>query len=236
MTTTFNVYCDESCHLPNDGQPVMVLGALWCPLERSRHIADQIRSIKEKHGLAPLMEIKWTKVSPAKLEFYLDLVNFFFSESDLGFRALVVTDKSKLNHVAFEQDHDTWYYKMYYSMLKVIITPDDLFRIYVDIKDTRSAQKMRKLHEVLCNTIYDFDQRIIERVQTVRSHEAEQMQLADLLIGAVQYAHRDMVRATAKHQLVQRIRERSGYSLIRSTLLTEKKFNVFCWRPQEAGR
>jgi len=28
MTTIFNVYCDESCHLEHDRQPVMVLGAI----------------------------------------------------------------------------------------------------------------------------------------------------------------------------------------------------------------
>ena len=26
MNTIINIYCDESCHLPNDGQNAMVLG------------------------------------------------------------------------------------------------------------------------------------------------------------------------------------------------------------------
>lgn len=39
MSDTFNVYCDESCHLENDHQKAMVLGAVWCPLEKSREIA-----------------------------------------------------------------------------------------------------------------------------------------------------------------------------------------------------
>ncbi len=34
MSQTFNVYCDESCHLENDHQPTMILGAVWCPLEK----------------------------------------------------------------------------------------------------------------------------------------------------------------------------------------------------------
>ncbi len=29
METIINIYCDESCHLPNDGQKAMVLGTLW---------------------------------------------------------------------------------------------------------------------------------------------------------------------------------------------------------------
>lgn len=30
----YNVYCDETCHLENDGINVMVLGAVWCPQSR----------------------------------------------------------------------------------------------------------------------------------------------------------------------------------------------------------
>jgi hypothetical protein len=232
--TNFNVYCDESGHLPNDGQSVMVLGALWCPLEQTRVIGEQLRALKRKHGLSPQFETKWTKVSPAKVTFYLETVEYFLSNDLLRFRALVIPDKSRLNHDAFDQDHDTWYYKMYYSMLKVIIAPDDRFRIYVDIKDTRSANKMRKLHDCLCNTIYDFDQAIIERVQTVRSHEVEQLQLADLLIGAVRHAQGGATGDGPKDKLVQLIQQRTRYRLTRSTLLNERKFNVLIWQPSEA--
>ena len=31
MTESIHIYCDESCHLENDGMKAMVLGALWCP-------------------------------------------------------------------------------------------------------------------------------------------------------------------------------------------------------------
>lgn len=234
--TTFNVYCDESGHLPNDGQSNMVLGAIWCPVERVREMSDALRKLKKDHGLSSQMEVKWTKISPAKVDFYLALVDFFFDQDDLRFRALVVPDKSKLDHNAFKQDHDTWYYKMYFSMLKVIITPHDRFRIYVDIKDTRSADKIGKLHEVLCNTIYDFDRNIIERVQTVRSNEVELLQLSDLLIGAVQRAGRGPLRDSAKDKVVQRVQQRSSYGLARSTLVTEKKLNIFIWRARETER
>ena len=51
MSETYNLYCDESCHLENDGQQAMVLGAVWCPSDKRREIADRIREIKIKHGL-----------------------------------------------------------------------------------------------------------------------------------------------------------------------------------------
>ena len=233
MTATYNVYCDESCHLEHDHQPVMVLGAIWCPLEKVKEISIAIRNIKKKHGLSPSFEIKWTKVSPAKQDFYLDLVNFFFDNVDLHFRALIVADKSKLQHELYGQDHDTWYYKMYFDMLKVILDPVACYRIYLDIKDTQSANKIAKLHDVLCNNMYDFQRQIIEWVQMVRSHESEVLQLADLLIGSISYANRGLVSNSAKVALVNKMRERSSYSLTKTNLLRENKVNLFIWNATE---
>ena len=234
MTTTYNVYCDESCHLEHDRQRVMVLGAVWCPLERTAEISKRIREIKERHAMPTRFEVKWTKVSPAKTRFYLDLVDYFFDDDDLCFRVLIVPDKRKLRHADFGHTHDDWYYKMYFDMLKVILEPDARYRIYLDIKDTRSAQKVAKLHQVLGNNIYDFSRRIIERVQVVRSHEVEILQLADLLIGAVGYANRGLSGSPAKRALVERMKERSGYDLTRSTLYRENKVNLFCWQASES--
>lgn len=31
MGEMYSFYCDESCHLENDGNDVMLLGAIWCP-------------------------------------------------------------------------------------------------------------------------------------------------------------------------------------------------------------
>lgn len=233
MTTIYNIYCDESCHLENDGKNVMVLGAIWCPLEKTRKIAEELRNIKLQHGLSSKFEIKWTKASPAKIDFYLDIIDYFFDNDDLCFRAVVIPDKSKLRHKDFQQQHDDWYYKMYFTLLKVILEPTCKYHIYLDIKDTQSAAKITKLHEVLCSSMYDFDQNIIQRIQPVHSHEVEQIQLADLLIGAVCYINRGLNSSQAKTALVDQVKKRTGYALTRRTLLREKKCNILIWRVQE---
>lgn len=230
---TYNIYCDESCHLENDHQPVMVLGAVWCPIDAVRETSVELRQIKITHDLNPRLEVKWTKVSSAKLKFFRELIDYFFDKDDLHFRALLVPDKSKLRHADFGQSHDEWYFKMYFDMLKVILDPTARYRIYLDIKDTRSSPKISKLHYVLCNSLYDFSCQIIERVQTVRSHEVEILQMADLLIGAVGYANRGLETSSAKVDLVNHIRKRSGYSLTKTTLLREDKFNLFRWHASE---
>jgi len=233
MAQVFNVYCDESCHLEHDWQKVVVLGAVWCPLEKARETAQAIRAIKEKHGVGLDFEIKWTKVSPGKIEFYAEFIDYFFTEDDLHFRALIAADKAKLQHEAYGQSHDEWYFKMYFTMLKAILRPNASYRIYLDIKDTRSAPKVKKLWDVLCNNAYDFSREIIQKVQMVRSHEVEQIQLADLLIAAIAYANRDLSGSSAKQRLVEIIRERSGYSLTHSTLYREDKLNLFRWTARE---
>ncbi len=234
MSQILNLYCDESCHLEHDGKPAMVLGVIWCPLEKTHEISVRLREIKAAHGLPANFEVKWNKVSPAKRDFYMAWLNYFFDDDDLHFRAWVA-HKDGLRHEAFHQTHDVWYYKMMFGLLEPLLTPEARFRIYLDMKDTRSTDKVRKLHDVLCKSIYDFNRDIVERVQVVESHAVEQIQLADLLIGAVSYVSRELKGNEAKNALVARIRERTKYSLTRSTLLREPKFNLLIWHAQQGG-
>ena len=229
MTTEYNVYCDESCHLENDGQKAMVLGAVWCPKDKRLEIAERIREIKQKHGLGRDFEIKWTKVSPSKLAFYQDIVDYFFDDDDLHFRGLVVPDKSVLDHERHQQDHDEWYYKMYFTMLKTVFDPDSRYYVYIDIKDTLGHEKVSKLQDILCTNAYDFSRRMIADVKRVHSHEVEHLQIADLLIGALSYLHRELTGNSAKQALIARIRQRSGYRLTFNTMIRELKFNLLIW-------
>ena len=233
LSQSFNIYCDESCHLEHDASNVMVLGAIWCPQEKVREAAVRLREIKVSHGLSETFELKWTKVGPAKLAFYREVVDYFFDNDDLHFRALVVPDKSKLDHAAHNQNHDTFYYKMYFDLLKVLFDPKAQYHIYLDIKDTRSQAKIDHLKQVVHNAHYDFQKTMIQKIQHVRSHEVELLQVADLLIGAVGYVNRGLQTSEAKLSLIRRIRARSGYSLTRNTYLRENKVNIFVWAAQE---
>lgn len=230
MKQLFNIYCDESCHLEHDGEKAMVLGGVWCPADKKDEIFRRLREIKEEHGLNKRFEIKWNKVSKGQLAFYMDVINYFFDNGDLHFRVLVVPNKQELNHEAFDQSHDAFYYKMYFNLLKTLFEPDCAYNIYIDIKDTRGQKKVDKLHEVLCNNHYDFNRELIKKVQQVRSEEVELVALADLLIGAISYLHRGKTTSEAKLKLIERIKERSKYNLMASTLYRENKFNIFVWR------
>lgn len=244
MKPTINIYCDESCHLQNDKEPVMVIGAVYCPIQKKEEIFERLYSFKLKHNLIPknkknnndnrtYYELKWNKVSKSKIEYYKDVINYFFDDDDLQFRVLVVSNKSAIDYENFNHTHDTFYYKMYFGMLKAILNPENSHHIYIDIKDTRSKEKVHKLEEVLRNDKYDYSKEIIKKVQQVRSHEVEILQLADLLVGATAYVNRELSDSKAKNELINLIKHRSKYSLTKSTLLKERKFNVFIWEPQK---
>ena len=148
---------------------------------------------------------------------------------DLHFRGVLIPDKKKLDHEAHGQDHDDWYYKMCFTLLEPIIEPPHHHRVYLDIKDTRSERKRGKLERVLRESRGDHAKSIIERVQQIRSHESELMQLADLLIGSIGYFNRSLERNAAKLLVIQRIQERSQKLLGSSTWLREPKFNLLRW-------
>ena len=146
---------------------------------------------------------------------------------------MVVDNKDKINHEAFDQTHDDWYYKMYFDMIKTILTPGSGYYIYLDIKDTKSKTKIRKLQAVLENSRYTFSSNTIRNIQVIRSHEVEIMQLTDILIGAAAYKLRGFSQSNAKNGLINLMERRSRYKFEQNALYRENKFNIFHLRLQE---
>jgi len=231
LNEIINIYCDESCHLPADGQKAMVLGGLQCHSDDAAAHNKAIADLKKKYGMPPFFEIKWNSASSFKHDLYAEIVEYFFSMSSLGFRAWVVEDKTILKHEHFQQTHDDWYYKMYYYLIRDMIDPSQRYRIFIDLKDTRGRLKIRKLHEVLSTTNHDSSMNIIKDMQHVHSHDVGLMQLADLLIGAVSYQVRGLSGNKTKESILELLKRKSGRTLRGNTPRQEKKFNLCFWQP-----
>lgn len=230
MKTIYNIYCDESCHLLNDPNKTFVLGAIWVEKEKTQEIFQQLRDLKVKHGLPTDFEAKWTKVSKGKVEYYKDLVKYFFNNQNLHFRGLVVPDKSILNHSAFAQDHNTWYYKMFYVLLNVVIKENAEYNLYLDIKDTKSNLKVLELQKIL--NIASVEDIAVPKAQQIRSHEVELMQLVDIIIGALSYKHRSLDENEGKKMVIEAIEKSIGNKMLISSAKGEEKFNVLVWKPR----
>lgn len=228
------IFCDESCHLPLDHKKAMVLGAVLVSREKRFEVYKNLRALKVKHGLNPLSELKWMKVSSSKIEYYEDVINYFFSEPSLKLRILVATGKDKLSHSSFDQSHDDWYFKMYYLLLKPFLSLHKSSGVFLDIKDTRSTARINKLHLILKDKLNDGDNKIIERIQVIHSHESELVQLADLFIGAISYLYNtdEATRVSSKLSLIEQIKKKSGIDLLESTSPGRDKLDLFIWKPK----
>lgn len=230
-----NIYCDESCHLEHDSAHAMIMGAISCPVEKRKRVYDDIRNIKKKHGLSSWTEIKWTGVSPSKIGLYQELLEYFYNEDALAFRAVVLKDKENLDHAKYNQgSHDLWYYKTYFYLLDAMVDYSEEYRIFVDIKDTCGGPRVKKLHNVLCNNQYDFKHEVIKEIVQIKSHESEILQLTDFIMGAIGYYHNGHYHSsgssTAKNSIVDSLIEKYGSAIKFGTRRGEKKFDVFLWR------
>jgi hypothetical protein len=217
MNKTFNIYCDESCHLENDHKKYMFLGSTSVAYNQVKLHTDYINNLKKKHHF--YAEIKWSTVSKSKLRFYLELVDYFFA-TDLKFRTVGI-EKSKINNETFNQSFDDFYYKMYYFLLNHNINSLYTYNVYLDIKDTLSAYKVNKLKEVL-NTKFG----VFRNVQNIRSHESIMMQLSDFMMGAISYLHNNEEKKnSAKKQIIDKIQQHCNENLQQTNY--SNKFNLF---------
>lgn len=216
---TFNLYCDESCHLENDHKPYMLIGYTCVAYNQLQRHNERIKVLKEKHHF--FGEIKWSNVSASQFEFYKELIDYFF-DTDISFRAIIVK-KEKVNNEGFDQDFDDFYYKMYYQLLIHKKDVNYAYNVYLDIKDTLSAHKVQRLKDIL-NTKMG----VFRNVQNIHSRESIMMQLADLLLGALSYNLNNTAKTVnAKKSLIERIRHHSGQPLEKSTSPSENKLNLF---------
>ena len=218
ISKTFNIYCDESCHLQHDHKKFMFLGSISCAYPQVKRHSKRIEELKKEHNF--YAEIKWTNVSMSKVRFYLDLVDYFF-DTDLRFRAIGV-DKSKIKCEEFCSSFDEFYYKMYYQLLNYNIDTLSHYNVYLDIKDSLSAIKVRKLKDIL-NVKYG----VFRTIQNIRSEESLLMQLSDFIMGAISYnSNCDEKKNMAKVQILEKIRKHSNVIDLDKTNYSDK-LNLF---------
>lgn len=231
----YNLYIDESCHLEHDGMPVMCIGYTKINAENYPVIKEQIKQLKLHHKTPT--EIKWNNISTSRLPLYKALVDYFF-DAEIYFRCILVKYKSKLDHKQFNQgDHDNFYYKLIYFLLQSATNPPaNEYKVFLDIKDTRGKERLRKIEEVLHNKYNSKSP--FKDFQHIHSNENVLLQLTDLFIGAITFKARGLEKLDtankAKVELVQYIEAKSGYLLDEGTEPWENKFNIFDHQPKQS--
>jgi len=218
------VYCDESRHDGTKENRFMSIGSLWLPRNRKSELTKRFRALRESVGLKG--EIKWSKVSEKKLEPYKTLVDFFFDQTDLRFRVIVV-DQSKVDlHRFHHGDRELGFYKFYFEMLEKWIESNNRYLVLLDFKKNKGADRYTTLRRVLENKTKG--KAWIDDLTVIDSYESPLAQLTDLLTGAIAASWCGLRPGGAKENMVNYIGKRRGNPLTSSSAGPEPcKFNIF---------
>lgn len=223
----FEVYCDETLpDLFTSTHPraqYLMIGSLWLPADMRSDIKARINELRQRHNVHG--EIKWRKISPARQDFYIALVDLFMSFGlDLRFRCIAV-DRHDVNMELHNGDAELGFYKFYYQVLHHWILDNNHYRIFCDLKRNRDRSRLATLKRVLGHANRSS---VITDVQSLPSGEVVLLQLCDVLLGAASSrlnGRQNM--GAAKAAVVEHLERRLNRARLAPTNRAEDKFNIF---------
>ncbi|MCG5514728.1 DUF3800 domain-containing protein [Ectothiorhodospira sp. 9100] len=223
----FDVYCDESrpdlLGSQNPQSQFMVIGGLWLPTSKRESFKAEIHQLRERYRIGG--EFKWQKVSPSRVAFYQQLVEWFQGKGDqLRFRCIAVDHSQVDLKLYHEDDQELGFYKFYYQLLHHWILDFNEYSVFVDFKSNRRRDRLHVLRRCLDYSNLSSE---VHGVQAVRSEESVLIQLADVLSGMAAYRLNNRLREdSAKAQTLEHYEALIGRR-IAPTCKGEQKFNVF---------
>lgn len=221
-----NVYCDETLpDLFTTKKPTtkrLLIGSLWIEEEIKEEIKQSIKHLREEYNCWG--EIKWTKISPSKEDFYFKLIDLFFSYGDqMRFRCISV-DPKQINWQMHNGDKELGFYKFYFFVLDKWIVEFNSYNIFCDAKVNRDLTRLKTMQEILqsSNRLSN-----INRVQALPSKEVILIQLSDLFLGAASSKINNVQQGSvSKQKFITHLQEHLGRE-IAPTSPYERKFNIF---------
>ncbi len=220
-----SIYCDESRHEGQSNQRYMVIGGLWLPREKRGEILAGLRAVQTQYGITS--ELKWGKVSKAKLLGYQAVVDFISTQPQVHFRCIVV-DKSKVDSDKyFQNDRQFGFWVFYWHCLKQWMGNGNTYFVSIDFKPESLHSGPRRLRDVL-------EKECVKRcwlksLECVDSRYNPFCQVADIFIGAVGYEQNGLSGSPPKQQLATHIAAQFERSDLKdSDLPSRHHFNI--WR------
>ncbi len=129
---TYNIYCDESA-INNPELNYMGIGGLIIERKHKKEIVRKIKALQIKHSYKS--EMKWNKVSPLTLPFYLDIAELFL-DNEMRYWSILI-DKTQVDHKKYHKDsHEVAFWKFYYQLFKKRLQENHQYYIYLDKRNT----------------------------------------------------------------------------------------------------
>ena len=215
-----NIYCDES---RQSQSRYMLIGGIWIPQAIESVVVHDCLSFRQATGMT--RELKWTKVSRAKLAEYKQFVDIFFAYPDVHLRCIVI-DTHKLDYHTYHQGgRELGFYKFYYLLLSRNIKRGNTYYIYTDVRQNRESHRLTDLKTYINQYMRGS---IVKAVEARSSKVSNPIQMADILIGAVGYQLEGYDTSPVKVEMARYIAQKAGLTdLTKATPKSRKDFNLW---------
>lgn len=224
-----------------------LFGSLWLPRDKQTAFRANFWKLWDKEFPSRRSELKWTKVSKGKLETYKRFIDFFATYPQMDFRCMVL-DTHTIDYKEYHDDNkELGFYKFLYFFLSRNIEKDyhhraigDHCQIFVDRRrrdGNVEVGRLKDLKTVLNNRLDDSCSQIgppcMRNVEATDSEFSPEIQLVDVLTGAVGYTWEGFQTSVAKLSLISYIEDVFGLTLSRPTPYLTEKINIWKFRLQD---
>lgn len=220
----YDIYCDESCWealYDKKSHDYAAIGGVWIPTDRRQAVKGLIGELKAKYGLHG--EMKWNRICPSSVEMYKELVNMFFDDEQMRFRAICIK-ASEVNHERFNSGSgELGFYKFYFQLIHHWMLMGNSYQVFLDFKTNGYRHRVKELGTILNNA----STAELKQIQALPSEESVLIQLADVLTGAVASAFNSSKSVSDSKQCIRELIEAWLEHGIMGTWASEPKFNVF---------
>lgn len=232
-----------------------LFGSLWLPREKQGSFRDGFWRLWDNEFPSRKSELKWTKVSKGKLNVYKKFIDYFATFPQVDFRCVVLDTRALDYQKHHEGDEELGFYKFLYFFLSRNIEKDyrfkkveNVYQVFIDsrrqsdkIEVGRLGDLKRCLNQWLIQKCspecWDYKGWApplpIRNVEATVSHLSPEVQLVDVLTGAVGYAWEGFQTSPAKLGLIKHIENIFGLSLAESTPYLTEKINIWLFRLKE---
>lgn len=220
------VFCDES---RQTNSRWMLLGSIWIPRKLEEEFEKICFEFRQKTQNSKAY-FKWTKVSRGKLDAYKGLVDLFFKFDNIRFKCLLI-DTHQLDIDGYHQgDPELGFYRFYFYLLSRTMIKDNQYFVLLHRKDNKKKGRLEDLKNYLNNYFrekYSIDRNVVSNIEPRDARLYNQLQIVDVLLGAVGYVWEGYELSPAKLELIKHIESDRGKKMTVDSLPSEKKFNIW---------
>lgn len=231
------VACDES---GVGGETHYAFGSIWMPEHRLDEFNREFERIKQSTNYPH--EVSWKKKNNRVfLRCFTQIIEYFFRIEWLSFQCLIVR-KGDIDKSLHDGDFDLARRKFYTELVSgkaqrcAAAHPsfDNRFSVLVDPMPSRypkAAECMKIISNYILST-----RGYIEDIKTVDSKAVPAVQLADLLVGAVNNHWTKKSDSDCARMIQSSIMEHLGWTVMSDTYPSERKFNIWYFWDMHHGQ